>query len=66
MNERQWLLLDNQKERCAILHVYIACQMTRNDNFLKWNEDLFWLITQEAIKLRKQGFIVLAMGDFNS
>ena len=66
MNERQWLLLDNQKERCAILHVYIACQTTRNDNFLKWNEDLFWLITQEAIKLRKQGFIVLAMGDFNS
>ena len=44
----------------------MACQTTRNDNFLKWNEDLFWLVTQEAIKLRKLGFIVLALGDFNS
>ena len=66
MNERQWLLLDNQKERCAFLHVYIACQSTRNDGFIKWNEDLFFLITQETKKLRKLGFMVLAMGDFNS
>ena len=66
MNERQWLLLDNHKERCAFLHVYIACQTTRNDGFIKWNEDLFFLITQEAKKLRKLGFMVLAMGDFNS
>ena len=66
MNERQWLLVDNVQERCAYLHVYIACQSTRSDTFIQWNEDLFYLITQEAIKLRKQGFIVLAMGDFNS
>ena len=50
----------------CLLHVYIACQNHRNDSYLKWNEDLFHLITMEAIKLRKQGFMVLAMGDFNS
>ena len=66
MNERQWLLIDNKKERCAFLHIYIACQSSKNDSFLQWNEDLFHLVTQEAIKLRKLGFIVLAMGDFNS
>ena len=66
MNERQWLLLNNAKDRCAFLHVYIACQSTKSDSFLQWNEDLFYLITQEAIKLKQQGFIVLAMGDFNS
>ena len=65
-NERQWLLIDNTEERCAFLHVYIACQSTRSDSFLQWNEDLFFLVTQEAIRLRKQGFMVLAMGDFNS
>ena len=65
-NERQWFLINNSKERCAFLHVYIACQNHRNDSYLKWNEDLFHLITMEAIKLRKQGFMVLAMGDFNS
>ena len=66
MNERQWLLITSQKEKCAFLHCYIACQSPKNDSFIKWNEDLFYLITQEAIKLRKQGFMVLAMGDFNS
>ena len=65
-NERQWLLIDSSKERCAFLHIYIACQNHRNDSYLKWNEDLFHLITTEAIKLRKLGFMVLAMGDFNS
>ena len=65
-NERQWLLLDNGKERCAFLHTYIACQSRKNDDFLKWNEDLFHLLTEEAIQLRKQGFIVVSLGDFNS
>ena len=46
--------------------MYIACQTTRNDSYIQWNEDLFHLITQEAIALRRQGFIVLALGDFNS
>ena len=65
-NERQWLLVNGNKEKCAFLHVYIACQTTRNDDYLQWNEDLFFLITQEAIKLKEQGFLLLAMGDFNS
>ena len=66
MNERQWLLISNKTEKVAFLHVYIACQSNKTDSFLAWNEDLFFLITQEAIRLRKQGFAVLSMGDFNS
>ena len=65
-NERQWLLLDNKVEKCAFLHVYIACQSSRSDSYLQWNEDLFHLLTHEAITLRRKGFIVIAMGDFNS
>jgi exonuclease III len=64
-NERQCLLVIQAKDRCAFLHVYIACQNS-SDSFLKWNEDLFFLIKEEAIKLKQQGFMVLAMGDFNS
>ena len=66
MNERQWLLISNKTEKVAFLHVYIACQNNKTDSFLAWNEDLFCLITREAIRLRKQGFAVLSMGDFNS
>ena len=65
--ERQWLLIGSSgATKCAFLHCYIACQSSSSDNFIQWNEDLFHLITKEAIMLRKQGFMVIAMGDFNS
>ena len=63
--ERQWLLLTGS-EKVAFLHVYIACQTNQNDGYIEWNENLFNLITLETIKLRRDGFTVLAMGDFNS
>ena len=65
-NERQWLLVNSGKDKIAFLHTYIACQNNRDDSFLSWNEDLFFLLTQEATRLRQQGFTILAMGDFNS
>ena len=37
-----------------------------SEHFIQWNEDLFFMMTQEAKKLRRQGFMILAMGDFNS
>ena len=61
--ERQWLLLG---DKCAFLHIYIACQSHRSQDFLQWNEDLFSLVTTEALTLRKRGFCCLAMGDFNT
>ena len=66
VNERQWLLISSGNDRIAFLHVYIACQNSRSDSFIAWNEDLFFLITQECLRLKQQGFTVLAMGDFNS
>ena len=50
----------------AFLHCYIACQSFTNDDFIKWNEDLFSLLTREALSLRTNGYMILAMGDFNS
>ena len=63
--ERQWLLFDGV-EKLALLHVYIACQTHQNDSFIEWNERLFSLITDETIKLRREGFSVIALGDFNT
>ena len=45
-NERQWLLLGR---KVAFLHIYVACQTSRNNDFIEWNEHLFELVTQEAI-----------------
>ena len=65
-NERQWLLISSGSDRIAFLSIYIACQNSRNNTFLSWNEDLFFLVSQEAASLRLQGFVIVAMGDFNS
>ena len=65
-NERQWLLLSGGTRRLAFLHLYIACQNNNDNSFMQWNDDLFSLVTQEALDLKRQGFFTLAMGDFNS
>ena len=62
-NERQWLLIGG---KLAFLHIYVACQTTRNDSYMQWNEDLFELVTKEAMLLRRQGLCCIAMGDFNT
>ena len=61
--ERQWLIIGR---KVAFLRIYVACQSSRSDDFLQWNEDLFELVTQEALVLRRQGLCCLAMGDFNT
>ena len=64
--ERQWLLIEGRQERLAFLHVYIACQNNNKDSYIKWNEDLFKMMTEETLTLKAQGFSILAMGDFNT
>ena len=64
--ERQWLLITGGSAKCAFLHTYLACQTSRNTNYLQWNDDLYTLLKQEARALRQQGFMILAMGDFNA
>ena len=64
--ERQWLLLEGPQGRIAFLHVYMACQSSTDDGYLKWNDDLYELLIDEAQTLRSQNFALLALGDFNS
>ena len=65
-NERQWLLISGGCKKLAFIHVYIACQTKTSDSFLEWNENLFALLTEEALVLKAQGFSILALGDFNT
>ena len=65
-NERQWLLISGKTEKIAFLHIYLACQSFKSDGFIVWNEDLLSLVTQEAIMLKRQGFVVLSLGDYNT
>ena len=65
--ERQWLLIrGNGGRKMAFLHCYLACQSFTSDDFISWNEDLLRIISREAIILKSKGYIILAMGDFNT
>ena len=65
-NERQWIIFEQGKEKCAFLNCYMACQTNNDESFIALNEDLFYLLSKEVRELRSRGFIVLCMGDFNS
>ena len=60
-NERQWLLLGN---KLAFLHVYIACHNFTNDSYIKWNEDLFKLITDGSIGIKEARLLYFGNGRF--
>ena len=64
--ERQWLLLSKGPQKIAFLHCYLACQNNNNESYLKWNEDIYYLLIQECNLLKNQGFVILALGDFNA
>ena len=64
--ERQWVLISRGKEKLALLHCYLACETSRNNGFIQWNEDLYFMMNQEIIQLRQQGFMVISIGDYNA
>ena len=64
--ERQWLLFGTGCKKIAFLHCYLACQSSRDNTFIQWNSDLLFLLGQEAQILKRQGFVILALGDFNT
>ena len=60
--ERQWLLIDAGSRKLAILHCYLACVSTSSDGFLAWNRDLYLMMAEEVLRLRRLGFVCLALG----
>ena len=66
--ERQWLMIKHGQSKCAFLHCYAACvnHQDKDQSYLRWNNDLFQLLTNEAKSLKREGFMILAMGDFNT
>ena len=58
--------MEGSNEKLAFLNVYAACQSSKSNSYLQWNEDLFSLLTDETLVLKSQGFSILALGDFNT
>ena len=62
--ERIWITIDSLKSKTAILGVYMGCQY-EDDRHADWNEGIYQVLTQEATKLRSEGYRIIFIGDFN-
>ena len=63
--ERQWLLIEAGTAKVAFLHLYIACK-GKDNSYQEWNRHIYDLVGPEIVRIRKQGFSVVSMGDYNS
>ena len=63
-NERLWTIVEGNKYKTAVCTVYCACQYDddRNSN---WNQLLYACIRDEQAELRRKGYRILVIGDFN-
>ena len=53
--ERIWITVDSLQSKIAILSVYMGCQYD-DDRHAEWNEGIYHVLTQEAVKLRSEGY----------
>ena len=49
----------------AVCGTYFGCQFS-DDRNKDWNEGMFWVLQQEVLSLRSQGYRIQILGDFNS
>ena len=63
-NERVWLKIDSLMAKTAILSVYMGCQYD-DDRHQTWNDSMYYVLAQEAIQLRSEGYRIEFIGDFN-
>ena len=40
-NETQWVMLETKTSKMAIANVYLACQSSKNRNYLVWNMEIY-------------------------
>jgi exonuclease III len=62
--ERCWVIFETPGFKTAVCAVYMGCQYSDNRHTL-WNTRIYSVIMQEQADLRKKGFRICHMGDFN-
>ena len=62
--ERAWKTLESARSKTAVCAVYAGFQAP-DDRNAEWNTTLFSVIQAEVVALRKDGFRIVLLGDFN-
>ena len=64
-NETQWIMLETQTSKMAIANVYLACQSSKNRNYMEWNLEIYNELKADIEVLRGLNFAIFLVGDFN-
>ena len=63
-NERVWKITESARGKTAVCAVYAGFQ-AEDDRHASWNTNLFSVIQSEILDLRKKGYRIVLLGDFN-
>ena len=63
-NERQWVTIESESRKTAVCGLYLGCQNSK-DNHGIWNDLIYNQVLIEVGCLRKKGYRIILLGDFN-
>ena len=63
-NERIWITTESAMNKSAVCGAYFGCQHPDNRN-ASWNDAMYKVIHEEAMTLKRQGYKITILGDFN-
>ena len=63
-NERIWMTTESSSFKSAVCGAYLGCQYPDNRNE-SWNTAIYSVIHEEAMALKRQGYRVTILADFN-
>ena len=65
-SERSWLLVHSGGCKLAICSVYMAAEVTANNDFVAWNDCLYSTIQGELKGFQQTGYNCMIIGDMNA
>ena len=65
-SERIWILIHNNRCKVALCSVYMAAEVTTNNDFMAWNDSLYEALQGELRTLELEGYQCMIMGDMNA
>ena len=63
-NERKWVKIDSINSKTALCGVYMGFQSSTDKHGL-WNDSIYEVLCSEISDLKKDGYRILMLGDFN-
>ena len=65
-SERVWVLVHNNNCKLAICSVYMAAEVTANNEFMAWIDTMYEALQGEVRSRTKDGYLCMIVGDMNA